>query len=42
MTCRGRMRTVLAVGALAVMLLTGCGGGNPVNTGPFGGAAARL
>jgi hypothetical protein len=37
MTCRGRMRTVLAVGALAVMLLTGCGGGNPVNTGPFGG-----
>jgi hypothetical protein len=28
----------LAGAALAAILLSGCGGGNPVNTGPFGGS----
>jgi hypothetical protein len=32
------LRAVLAGAVLAVVSLAGCGGGNPVNTGPFGGS----
>jgi hypothetical protein len=37
MTDRGYPRVTLAAVALAAVWLTGCGGSNPVSTGPFGG-----
>jgi hypothetical protein len=33
-----RMRAALGTVAVAAISLAGCGGTNPVNTGPFGGS----
>jgi hypothetical protein len=38
LTQRGHIRVALAGAVLATISLAGCGGGNPVNTGPFGGS----
>jgi hypothetical protein len=38
MTYRGYLRVALATAVLAMFSLAGCGGGDPVNTGPFGGS----
>ncbi len=37
-TRRGTIRSALAGAVLAAISLAGCGGGNPVNSGPFGGS----